>query len=78
METTENKVFVEEAETEKKTVAVEAPLIIKQEKYILLRYPPEDEMLALAKRVSKKLGMSLSALCKLSLYTYCKPLQEEK
>lgn len=50
----------------------------KKEKYILLRFPPDDGSLALAKSVSKKLGMSLSALCKLSLYTYCKPLQEEK
>lgn len=34
----------------------------KQEKYILLRFNPDDELLVLAKSVSKKLGMSLSAL----------------
>lgn len=75
---TENKEVVIETETEKKIVAVETQAKIKQEKYILLRFAPEDESLALAKSVSKKLGMSLSALCKLSLYTYCKPLREEK
>ena len=50
----------------------------KDEKYILLRLASNDELLALAKSVSKKLGMSLSAICKTSLYFYCKPLQGDK
>jgi len=50
----------------------------KQTKYILLRNEANDEVYLLAKEVSKKLGMSLSALCKLALFTYCKPLQGEK
>jgi len=65
----ENEIQTENQQTQTKS---------KQEKYALLRFDPEDELLALAKSVSKKLGMSLSALCKLSLYTYCKPLQGEK
>ncbi|MDD3127479.1 MAG: hypothetical protein PHT27_07685 [Candidatus Izemoplasmatales bacterium] len=50
----------------------------KQTKYILLRNESNDEVYLLAKEISKKLGLSLSALCKLALYHYCKPLQGEK
>ncbi len=50
----------------------------EKKEYALLRFDPNDELLALAKSVAKKLGMSLSALCKTSLYFYCKPLQGDK
>lgn len=45
----------------------------KQTKYILLRYDQGDPFLEYYKAFAKKLGMSLSALCKLSLFTYCRP-----
>jgi len=45
----------------------------KQKQYILLRYDLGDPFLEYYRTFAKKLGMSLSALCKLSLFNYCRP-----